>query len=60
MYKFKIPEKIEIGLQYTTSWSNTPFSKWTLTNIANNVAYLKDKKGNEIKTHVNNLRVPVV
>lgn len=56
MYNFETPKEVKIGEQYTTSWSNNPFLKWTLIDITNNIAYLKDKKGNEINTHVNNLR----
>jgi hypothetical protein len=51
-----IPKEIKVGKMYTTSWANNKFLKWKLIDVTNNKAYLKSASGNEIKTHVNNLR----
>ena len=56
MYNSALPDKIKVGLQYTTSWANNKALKWTLIDVTNNIAYLRTKSGNEINTHVNNLR----
>lgn len=60
MHNSKLPDIIKVGNWYTTSWANTKYFKYKLIDVTNNKAYLKNKDGNEIQTHVNTLRKPDV
>ncbi len=57
----KIPEKIEIGGEYTTSWAN-PMAKWILTEITDDDLVILSSPKNKRKTlsKLSDLRIWVI